>query len=179
MRQQTKHKAGPETQAPARHTTGPAELGLIDLHTRHVVVKHVLPGSGIAVKTRIPLGAYHGIGVKVEAAQDEDLSCKLMLVHPEKEKSVTILADESLDEVIAEWRIWGRRLNVPELLLGSDGGITEIVRRLGQVEVDKVQPRRRFAQFAERRPRFLTRRKVGAVHSLRPCYREREIIART
>jgi hypothetical protein len=64
------------------------------------------------------------------------------------------------------------------LLVEADGSWRSIETRIGQVETTLPKPRRARSVLAGRRPRFLTRRKVGVVSAEPVRFAGREIFGR-
>jgi hypothetical protein len=87
-----------------------------------------------------------------------------------------MIADDPAD-VAADWQAWGRTLGLPLLVVGQDGTVASPVEQIGAVIQQPPKPRRRHSFFADRRPRFLTRRKTGRPGALE-ILTAREIIAR-
>ena len=134
----------------------------VELHRERVILRRAVQGMRVALN--VPVTAFLGVAVYLE--------------HRDSALSIELYAAENADDVVAEWQLWSRVLGVPALVTGSDGKFTEPFPRLGGVLCKApAQRRRRRSPLARRRPRFLTRRRVGAKRA--PLvHREREIIAR-
>lgn len=81
--------------------------------------------------------------------------------------------------VIAHWRRAGLDLGLPLLIAGEAGCLVEAFSQIGHVRLGQQHERRVRRVPASRRPRFLTRRKVGRFPDRPIVRREREIIARS
>jgi hypothetical protein len=116
----------------------------------------------------------------VPTTDDAPAHTAVYLEHRDPALSIELYAAEGSDDVIAEWQLWGRVLGVPLLVAGSDGALNEPFPRMGAVRIKAPSPRRRRrSALAKRRPRFLTRRRVGVARQAPIMHRgEREIIAR-
>jgi hypothetical protein len=80
------------------------------------------------------------------------------------------------EEVVAIWRLFQRWSGLPLLSETLDGQFLAIEDRFGGTLPEYRRARRAYAFLSVRRPRFLTRRKMGR-WSLRPVIRrEREIL---
>jgi hypothetical protein len=94
--------------------------------------------------------------------------------------SVTLSRACEADDVLADWRSWGRALGVPLLVEGADGLLREPFERIGGVRAGvPVRRRRRRNPLHLRRASLPLRRR----HALMPLARtihlgEHEIIAR-
>jgi hypothetical protein len=91
--------------------------------------------------------------------------------------SVPLAVAEDYDDLLADWRAWGRVFRLPLVLVEADGLAHVVENRLGAVTLAEMQPRRRSV-LARRRPRFLARRKTGLAGTATVHAGEREIIAR-
>jgi hypothetical protein len=92
--------------------------------------------------------------------------------------SSLVLGQYLEDEVVAVWRRLGAATGLPLMLQNPDGSLLEPYPQIGQVQLGAVHSRRRYGLLRQRRPRFLTRRKVGNQTSRPVVFREHEIIAR-
>ncbi len=144
-------------------------------HDRVVVSLPV--GAGPAQSVAVPLAAYRGVSVRMEAVGDNgDVRAFVELLHADTTLTLTLATSDAPEELAGDWQAWGRTLGLPLLIVGQDGSVSAPL--FGRsVTMAPPKPRRRYSYFAKRRPRFLTRRKTG-----RPELMERltgrEIIAR-
>jgi Family of unknown function (DUF6101) len=133
-------------------------------------------GAGVPLYLTVPLRAYAGVLLSVRDTPD---TCRvsLQLHHPNRDLGVPLFEADDTDDVIADWRAWSRTLRRPLLIEENDGGICEPFERIGAVTVKRPKARRVNTFFAERRPKFLCRRKVGGAFP-GAVFHEDEIIAR-
>lgn len=144
--------------------------------TRAVMHRH-LAGS-IPVRVSIPLKSYSGIAVRfVDAPAAGNPLIALELHHSDPALSLPLAVAADMDDLIADWRGWSRELGLPLLTIDETGRVSEIGRRLGAVALGATIERRLYRLIADRRPRFLVRRNVGAA-AARENVAAREIIAR-
>lgn len=135
------------------------------LDGRMVQVCRRLP-SGIPMAMRLPMAAFEGVAVRMcadPADPDGEGLVILELLHRDPHLSLPLSVARDLDDVVADWKAWARVLMLPKLLVEIDGSWRAIDTRIGAVDVAPVKPRRRRSVLAGRRPRFLTRRKVGRI----------------
>ena len=191
MRRQTElggHSAGSGRAArldplalPVRFTANDAvadeRVRHVELHPERVILRRAVHGMRIALN--MPVQAFLGVSIRLTPADDAPAGVAVFLEHRDPALSIELYAAENADDVVAEWQLWARVLGVPALVTGSDGKFSEPFPRLGSVLCRApAQRRRRRSPLARRRPRFLTRRRVGAKRA--PLvHREREIIARS
>ncbi len=192
MRRQTElggHSAGSSRSArldplalPLRFTASDAVADLrvrhVELHRERVILRRAVQGMRIALN--VPVTAFLGIAIRLIPAIDaEPARVAVMLEHRDPALSIELFTAPHSDDVIAEWRLWGRVLGLPLLVTGSDGTLSEPFRRIGAVRLNAAAPRRRRrSPLAKRRPRFLMRRRLGNARAGTTVHREREIIAR-
>ena len=167
---------------PVRFTASDAvadeQVRHVELHPERVILRRAVQGMRIALN--VPVQAFLGVSIRLTPETDDAVAgVAVYLEHRDSALSIELYAAENADDVVAEWRLWARVLGVPALVTGSDGKFTEPFPRLGGVLCKApAQRRRRRSPLARRRPRFLTRRRVGAKRA--PLvHREREIIARS
>ena len=89
--------------------------------------------------------------------------------------SLPLTVTTSMDDVVADWRAWGRILGLPLLMVEPDGSYRPVEERIGCVAVKPTLPRRRRSVLAKRRPRFLARRRTGDARRIVLLKAEREI----
>jgi len=150
----------------------------VELHPERVILRRAVHGMRIALN--MPVQAFLGVSIRLTPETDDTpAGVAVFLEHRDPALSIELYAAENADDVVAEWQLWARVLGVPALVAGSDGKFSEPFPRLGSVLCRApAQRRRRRSPLARRRPRFLTRRRVGAKRA--PLvHREREIIARS
>jgi len=172
------HRLDPHV-PPERASIAPSGIGeaafTID-RERGVVLRTV--GSAQAATRAVPLASYAGVAVRIEpAGHGGAVRAFVQLLHTDPALTFSLVVSEDVERVAADWREWGRMLNLPLLVVAADGTVSAPERKLGRVTVAPAKARRYHSFFAARRPRFLARRKSG-----RPGPAERieprEIIAR-
>jgi hypothetical protein len=147
------------------------------LDSERAIVQH-LRRAGPPLTQTVPLASYRGVSVRMEPASAAGhVRVFVELLHKDPALTLPLIVGDEPEDVAADWQAWGRALNLPLLVVGQDGSVSDPLGDLGGVFAGPPRSRRRHSFFAGRRPRFLTRRKTG--HS-RPTERltGREIIAR-
>lgn len=135
------------------------------------------PPGGSATTKRIPIETYLGVAVRLFAESDGKAGAVVELMHRNPGLSLPLVLAEEPEDAAADWQAWARALNLPLLLVGSDGAVQKAAERPGAMLLLRAKPRRRHAFFAGRRPRFLARRKPGRP-GMPARIEGREIIAR-
>lgn len=141
--------------------------------------------SGIPMAMRLPMAAFEGVAVRLvpgPVGDDGDVDglgqAVVELMHRDPQLSLPLSVASDLGEVAADWRAWARVLGLPMILVESDGSWREIESRIGGVVVGRVLPRRARSVMNGRRPRFLTRRKVGVAPRHRVMVAKNELFGR-
>ncbi len=136
---------------------GVAEAAFI-IESDRAIVRRPLAADPVSV----PLAAYRGVSVRMEAIGDQGDVCGYVeLLHNDPSLTLGLAVDEDPAMIAADWQAWGRTLHLPLLIIGQDGSVGEPLAQIGGVLMGPPMPRRRYSFFAGRRPRFLTRRKAG------------------
>jgi hypothetical protein len=152
----------------------------VELHRERVILRRAVQGMRVALN--VPVAAFLGIAIRlVPAAETGPARAAVMLEHRDPALSIELFAAPDADDVMAEWRLWGRVLGLPLLVTGSDGALSDPFPRIGAVRFKAPTPRRRRrSPLAKRRPKFLARRRPGVTRQAPLLHRgEREIIARS
>ena len=164
---------------PAR--SSPADGGptgpVFTIDRQRAVVRR--PGrTGPATMLTVPLGTYDGVSVRVEPRGGSgEVRVFVELRHADPSLTLPLVVADKPEDAAADWRAWGRTLNLPLLVVAPDGTVIAPVEMVGGITIAATKPRRRHSYFAARRPRFLTRRKTGR-SELMVRLAGREIIAR-
>jgi hypothetical protein len=97
---------------------------------------------GITTPLSLPLAAYRGIAIRLEPpAGGAAGAVAVVLAHSDPAFSRTLYRANHGDDVIAEWRAWGRALALPLLVADADGGLREPFARIGAVRVGRPSKR--------------------------------------
>lgn len=144
---------------------------------RGVVVRRRLEMSGVPAIIALPAKAFRGVAARAIEDDEGNVTVTLELLHNDPMLSVPLLVAHDLDDVAADWRAWADAYRLPMLLIEADGVARTLEESLGAVRKAPVRERRQGRASSARRPRFLARRKVGAL-GVRLVVDGEEIIAR-
>ncbi|KQP88898.1 hypothetical protein ASF60_20225 [Methylobacterium sp. Leaf113] len=127
-------------------------------------------------------GARRPAGIALAFAEDDSDACgedrfDLLLVDAAG-GVVTRLGPFCENEVVAHWRDFAAKSGLPRMIVKEDGELASVSNQLGPVALGRTRTRRRHGLLNGRRPRFLVRRKTGAL-PVRPLIHrgESEIIS--
>ncbi|MBV8925195.1 MAG: hypothetical protein JOZ74_07470 [Bradyrhizobium sp.] len=129
----------------------------IELHRERVVLRRAVRGMRMAVNVRVS----DFLGVALRGIGDSQM---LVLLHRDPSLTIPLCVSEDHDEIADAWLSWSELFALPQL----------------QDESRETAPRRRRRNaIRSRRPKFLLRRRIGALlHPAKFFRGEREIIAR-
>lgn len=144
---------------------------------RGASVRRVLERSGLPAVVALPACAFLGVAARAIEDGQGFVTVTLELHHRDPMLSVPLLVAHDLDDVAADWRAWAEAYRLPMLLIEADGVARTLEESLGAVRKGPVRARRKGRPSAQRRPRFLARRKLGDL-GLRLVVSGEEIIAR-
>jgi len=156
--------------APRPGAAGPRRIEATDARAdgrRRVVVlgrdRVVIARSvgGVFMNIALRPGAFRGVALRLRDLTDGVFHYDVRLLHRDPDLCVTLHEADDDREIEAEWRLWARFLGVPTLVEREDGRAEPDRPRLGAVVIAPGGLRRRGRTITARRPRFLTRRKVG------------------
>jgi uncharacterized protein DUF6101 len=130
----------------------------VELHRERVVLRRAVRGMRMAINVRIS----DFLGVALRGSEDAQT---LVLLHRDPSLTVPLCISSDANEIASAWQIWSQVFSLPQL----------------QDEArEPAQRRRRRNAVRFRRPKFLMRRRIGALLNPANIYRaEREIIARS
>lgn len=163
----------------ARDSGADGQVRQIELDRERVVLKRAV--RGISMKVRLPVNEFRGVTMRTLPPEGaEPAAVAVVLEHRDGGLSVPLFVAPEGDEAMAQWKVWGRVLGLPLLVVEGDGSLREPFRRIGRVGVGALSLRRkRRAAIRWRRPSILMRRKPGRPRMEPQVHRgEREISAR-
>jgi hypothetical protein len=133
--------------------------------------------AGVAMVIGVPVSAYRGVALVVEAAVDGGTSYRLSLAHADPDLDIVLAETRDSGAVAVDWKYWASFLDLPRLA-GEGGNLAPLELALGAVTSKGALDRRRgAASVTARRPRFLTRRKQGETARMDAVFAdEREIV---
>ena len=144
---------------------------------RGAVIKRVLPNSHLPMSIALPPKAFQGVTARAIEDAEGEVTVTLELMHNDPQLSVPLLVAGDFDDIAADWRAWSEAFGLPMMLVEADGIAHLLEETIGKVKTQAVQPRRMHSNIAERRPRFLARRKAGDL-GLRLVVNGDELISR-
>src|SRR5690606_9300437 len=122
----------------------------------------MLEQSGVAIKIKVPVTEFIGVAVATRISEDGVLVSSIELVHSDNELNYRVFEEEGNHSVVAEWQNWGKKLRLPLFIKAGDGAYMPYSQQVDGVAVGHSAARRKLVAEANRRPRFLNRRKPGA-----------------
>lgn len=126
--------------------------------------------SGVAMKVQLAPSAYRGVGVGV-VVEDGTPCYEIALVHADEELGARLALAQTEAEAMATLDVWANWFGLPRLIEDASGEYVALD------HVIPTPPRRRPAATLARRPRFLRRRKPGALARMATSFAgAREII---
>ena len=131
----------------------------IELHRERVILRRELHGMRMAIK--ISVSDFLGLAVR-----GIDESRMLVLVHRDPALSIPLCVTSDEDAIQSAWALWSATFALPQI-------------NEAPAAREPAQRRRRRNAIRDRRPKFLMRRRVGALLNAPANYAgAREIIAR-
>jgi hypothetical protein len=142
----------------AHDTRADGRVRHIELHRERVILHRAVSGMRMAINVRVS----DFLGVGLRGLDDGKM---LVLKHRDAGLSIPLLVSSDHDEIEMAWRMWSEIFALPQL---------------PEDKTRSSSPRRRRRNaIRERRPKFLVRRRPGALLNEPASYKgEREIIAR-
>jgi len=157
-------------------STGPAASTSVYLDRHVAILRRKLGGLPLTIK--VPIKMYRGVAVSYDVQGGVTPCVEIFLVHRDPALNLSLSRMNDTIDVSADWQAWATLFGLPLLICDETGGFQPAKGYLGQLTVSESLGRRYHAQFAARRPRFLSRRKTGAKGPYSKVS-GREIIART
>jgi hypothetical protein len=150
----------------------------VTLESGRVLVDRVL--RSVVMRIAVPLSTFSGVAVRVAPGETPAADrVEIVLAHRDRALDVPLAEGPHDVDGLAEWRSWGRALQLPLLIEELDGRRMTPYAQIGALEIGRPRARRRYALLKGRRTRFQAKRRTGELTPETPVFRcEREIIAR-
>ena len=126
-----------------------------------VTIRRTLEKSGVAIKIKVPVDEFIGVAVSTHISDEGVLSSAIELVHGDPELNYRVFEEIGNSCVVAEWQNWGKKLRLPLYILSGDGSLLPYSQQVDGIMLGNDSGRRKLAASANRRARFLHRRKPG------------------
>ncbi len=165
----------PQRVSYASRASGEAMEITVDL--RGAVLKQADQSSAHPINIALPNRAFRGVAARAMETGPESALVTLELLHDDETLCVPLRVGHELAEIAKDWQLWAELLNLPMMIVDADGIARSLEESAAQVIMKSPHDRRHTAMFAERRPRFLARRRLGNL-GVRLNVDGREIIAR-
>jgi hypothetical protein len=142
----------------AHDTRADGGVRQIELHRERVVLRRAIHGMRMAVNVRVR----DFLGVALRGIDDAQA---LVLVHRDPSLTIPLCVSSDREEIVSAWRMWSDIFTLPQLLEDEPR--------------EPAMRRRRHNAIRARRPKFLLRRRSGALLNLANIHQdEREIISK-
>lgn len=158
----------------ARDDVGETE---ITVNRRGATLKRTLKRSGLPLHIALPARAFRGVAVRATETGPEHALVTLELLHEDEELCVPLSVGHDLPAIARDWQSWSELLDLPMMMIDAEGVVRTLEESAPALATGKARTRRPHAMLAERRPRFLARRRLGHL-GVRLMVHGEEIIAR-
>lgn len=158
----------------ARDDVGETE---ITVNRRGATLKRTLKRSGLPLHIALPARAFRGVAVRATETGPEHALVTLELLHEDEELCVPLSVGHDLPAIARDWQSWSELLDLPMMMIDAEGVVRTLEESAPALAPGKARTRRPHAMLAERRPRFLARRRLGHL-GVRLMVHGEEIIAR-
>ncbi|MEO1746332.1 MAG: DUF6101 family protein [Pseudomonadota bacterium] len=149
----------------------------ITVDVRGATLKRQLTMSGLPLNIALPNRAFRGVAARAMETGPESAIVTLELFHEDENLCVPLRVGHDLGAIVKDWQIWAEVLDLPMMIVDSDGVARDLDASAARVMTGQCNQRRHHAMFADRRPRFLARRRMGNL-GVRLVVSGDEIIAR-
>ena len=144
----------------AHDTRADGGVRKIELHRERVVLHRAVLGMRMAINVRV--SDFLGVALR---GLDDNGAQMLVLAHRDPSLNIPLCVSSDHEEIATAWQMWSEIFALPLLTEGEDR--------------EPTARRRRHNAIRARRPKFLTRRRLGNLDNTDTIHRdEREIIAR-
>jgi hypothetical protein len=116
------------------------DVRAIELHTDHVVLLRALAGGKMTIS--LPLSSYYGVAIRLQPPTRAEHGCAaIVLEHPDPQFSVTLNRAADVRDIASQWQCWGQALELPLLVVDSDGSLREPFASNGSIQMGSLSER--------------------------------------
>jgi hypothetical protein len=126
-----------------------------------VTVRRTLEKSGVPIKIKVPVDEFVGVAVSTHISEDGVLTSAIELVHADPDLNYRVFEEVGNGSIVAEWQNWGKKLRLPLYIMAGDGALLPYSQQVDGLLLGNTMERRKLSAVANRRARFLNRRKPG------------------
>ncbi|MDZ7824476.1 MAG: DUF6101 family protein [Ahrensia sp.] len=149
----------PQRVSYASRSTGQAVE--ITVNLRGAVLKQADQSVAHPFNIALPNRAFRGVAARAMELGPETALVTLELLHEDETLCVPLRVGHELAEIAKDWQLWSELLKLPMMIVDADGVARSLDDSAAKVIVNDPHNRRNTALFADRRPRFLARRRLG------------------
>jgi hypothetical protein len=132
--------------------------------------------AGVAMRLALPIGCFRGVSLAL-LENARGFFYRVALDHADPELAVTLAESASESDIAPEWKAWARFFNLPRMTLAPGQSPVVLDRRLGELVLGAVQPRKRGWPLKNRRSAISARRIAGPKGRVQSMFcGEREIV---
>ncbi len=124
-------------------------------------MKRHLEMSGLPLNIALPSRAFRGVAARAMELGPDTAMVTLELLHEDEALCVPLRVGHDLAAIARDWQLWAEILKLPMMIVDADGIARDLDDSARTVIAGKSHERRHNAFFAQRRPRFLARRRLG------------------
>lgn len=117
--------------------------------------------DGVFMRIALKPGAYRGVLLRVAGLDEAGFRYEIHLIHQDPEFNVALAQSYDQSEAQTAWSRWARFVGLPTLAERIEGIYEPARPTAPSPRPGEADRRRRRRGVGARRPRFLTRRKVG------------------
>lgn len=149
----------------------------ITVDYKGAVLKRLNDCAEACFNIALPNRAFTGVAARAVDTGPDSALVTLELLHQDETLCVPLRVGHELADIAKDWQLWADLLDLPMMIVDADGIARTLEDSARQVVMNDPHNRRHSAMFAERRPRFLARRRLGSL-GVRLTVGGKEIIAR-
>ena len=134
---------------------------IVTIDRNGATIRRTRPQSPLPVNVTLPARLFRGVVARATETGPESALVTLELMHDDPALTVPLSVNHDLHAVARDWQNWSELLGLPMMMVEADGIARTLEESARAVILNGSHDRRHHAMFAERRPRFLARRRLG------------------
>ncbi|WP_051540813.1 DUF6101 family protein [Ahrensia sp. 13_GOM-1096m] len=149
----------------------------ITVNKRGAVLKHSSETDLADFNIALPNNSFRGVAARATETGPDTALVTLELLHEDEALCVPLRVGHELADIATDWQLWAELLKLPMMIIDADGVARTLEESAANAVINDPNGRGHNAMFAEDRPRYTARRRLGNL-GVRLMVDGKEIIAR-
>lgn len=133
----------------------------ITVNKRGAVLKHTSDANLADFNIALPNNSFRGVAARATETGPETALVTLELLHEDEALCVPLRVGHELADIATDWQLWAELLKLPMMIIDADGVARTLEESAAHAVVNDPEGRGHTKMFADSRPPYSARRRLG------------------